>query len=246
MFTRTVKRLRYNRLGEARRRRRRMPTNFRKGAAATSESRAKWIGSARGRWRSESPGWPPGPGKNRWPRRPCPRPQGCFPAGSGSTGLSTRKSRTISSLIPSSLTCSDSGRTGSGSVPLPFCFRFFPFAPTPLSIPPNARIPCASGVPAPLFSRLFVPSLLRRVAFRFLRDISPFFFEPLLSTALLFEIPSPSFAAFQASPFQLGSFASFRHSFLSLSSLQNSYCAACSLHSENKKAPELFFPGPFF
>lgn len=176
-----------------------------KGAAATSESRAKWAGSARGRWRSESPGWPPALGRSRWPRRPCPRPRGCFPAGSGSTGLSTRKSRTISSLIPSPLACSDSGRTGSGSVALPFCFRFFPFALTPVSI--------SSPMPGFLVQATFQRFFFERHSFQasparqfsFSDGISTLFFEALFSTVVSQEIYSSCFAAISVFPFQLGS-----------------------------------------
>src|SRR6267378_2606397 len=39
--------------------------------------------------------------------------------------LSSRNSRTISSLIPSSLTCSASGRAAAFSIPSPLLFRFF-------------------------------------------------------------------------------------------------------------------------
>src|SRR6266478_4035394 len=56
--------------------------------------------------------------------------------------LSSRNSRTISSLIPSSLSCSASGRAAAFSVPSPLLFRFFSFVLTQF----------LSNAPAPTFT----------------------------------------------------------------------------------------------
>jgi hypothetical protein len=54
--------------------------------------------------------------------------------------LSTRKSRTISSLIPSSSGCCGWGRGGSGPLAFPFSLRFFPLVATH-TVPAMPKLP---------------------------------------------------------------------------------------------------------
>ncbi len=114
--------------------------------------------------------WRPELVKGPWPPQSCPHPRGYSPAGSGSTGLSTRKSRTIASPIPSSLACSGSRRTASDFAPFPFCFGFSLLRAHYYPIPANVGISRASSVPMSILRVLLVPTLFSRPPSLFLQQ----------------------------------------------------------------------------
>src|SRR5258707_15272597 len=130
--------------------------------------------------------------------------------------LSSRNSRTISSLIPSSLTCSASGRAAAFSVPSPLLFRFFSFVLTQFLPQTHPRpLHRAPGVPARFFPPTVCPCFFKLPSQSSLAA-SLLFSSIQSGFRVLASVSAPTFSpAPLPLPFQLGSFASFRHTLLS-------------------------------
>src|SRR6266404_3703290 len=116
--------------------------------------------------------------------------------------LSSRNSRTISSLIPSSLTCSASGRAATFSVPSPLLFRFFSFVLTQFlpQTHPHPLSPCTRRSSTILFTNRL--SLLLQTPFPVLsRRIPSLFFNPVWFPRTCLRLGSNLSSSPSSSPF---------------------------------------------
>src|SRR5258708_7685764 len=116
--------------------------------------------------------------------------------------LSSRNSRTISSLIPSSLTCSASGRAAAFSVPGPLLFRFFSFVLTQFlpQTHPHPLSPCTRRSSTILSTNRL--SLLLQTPFPVLsRCIPSLFFNPVWFPRTCLRLGSKLSSSPSSSPF---------------------------------------------
>src|SRR6266478_4374974 len=116
--------------------------------------------------------------------------------------LSSRNSRTISSLIPSSLSCSASGRAAAFSVPSPLLFRFFSFVLTQFlpQTHPHPLSPCTRRSSTILSTNRL--SLLLQTPFPVLsRRIPSLFFNPVWFARACLRLRSNLFSSPSSSPF---------------------------------------------
>src|SRR5258707_6940653 len=116
--------------------------------------------------------------------------------------LSRSNSRTISSLIPSSLTCSASGRAAAFSVPGPLLFRFFSFVLTQFlpQTHPHPLSPCTRRS-STILSTNRLSLLLQTPFLLFSRRIPSLFFNPVWFPRTCLRLRPNLFSSPSSSPF---------------------------------------------
>src|SRR5258707_13516097 len=121
---------------------------------------------------------------------------------SGFSLLSSRNSRTISTLIPSSLTCSASERAAAFPVPSPLLFRFFSFVLTQFlpQTHPRPLSPCTRRSSTILSTNRL--SLLLQTPFLVLSPCIPsLFFNPVWFPRTCLRLRPNLFSSLSSSPF---------------------------------------------